>query len=101
MPRNFDKHYNGLRKGITGHRRRLAVAQKWKCPICGGKLRSGTPINIDHIMPLSKGGSNAITNKQLVHVGCNLHKSNSWDGAAGVARDKYGAAKIAVNPELS
>ncbi|WP_338968285.1 HNH endonuclease signature motif containing protein [Spiroplasma endosymbiont of Lonchoptera lutea] len=32
--------------------------------------------NVDHIVPLSRGGSNHITNLQAVHIECNCNKRN-------------------------
>ena len=34
---------------------------------------------IDHIVPLSKGGSDDITNMQIAHSACNREKGNDYD----------------------
>lgn len=58
----------------------LVSRQKQKCAICkklfpppGTRYR----FDIDHIVPLSKGGSNNLKNLQLLHRSCNLKKDRS------------------------
>lgn len=58
------------------------------CQICGqkvdksdikdGHIRKRYP-TVDHIIPLSKGGSHTWDNVQLAHMGCNAGKCNSTD----------------------
>ena len=50
--------------------------QSGACPYCNTKLyKSGNnKFHIDHVMPLSKGGSNDISNIQLLCPKCNLSK---------------------------
>lgn len=45
------------------------------CPLCGMPMHI-TEATIDHIIPLSKGGSNQSTNLQLVHRWCNFIKAD-------------------------
>lgn len=56
----------------------LFKLQKGKCAACSVKIvaESGNPkrFHIDHVMPLSKGGSNWPTNLQLLCEKCNLSK---------------------------
>jgi len=47
-------------------------ALNYKCQICGTKEN----ITIDHIIPLSKGGTNEINNLQPLCKSCNSRKSN-------------------------
>lgn len=55
---------------------------RWKCGICGlrvnVKLKHPHPYSpsLDHIVPLSKGGSHTPENVQLAHLRCNLSKGN-------------------------
>ena len=46
----------------------------FKCPCCGVQF-STTNISVDHILPLSMGGSNYIDNIQPLCVDCNVRKN--------------------------
>lgn len=54
--------------------KRLLQAQRAKCAACKKKLLR---VHIDHIRPISKGGSNWPHNIQLLCPFCNLSKSNT------------------------
>jgi 5-methylcytosine-specific restriction endonuclease McrA len=45
-----------------------------KCAYCGGVLLYDQPFHIDHIVPLSKGGTNDENNLTLACVLCNVRK---------------------------
>lgn len=62
---------------------RMWVKQKYRCPLCKEELKAAeifTPelVNIDHIKPRSKRGSNALFNLQLTHKPCNDLKADTW-----------------------
>lgn len=48
--------------------------QRYKCACCGISLKSG--FHVDHVVPLSRGGSNDKFNLQMLCATCNLRKSN-------------------------
>jgi 5-methylcytosine-specific restriction endonuclease McrA len=54
-----------------------------KCLICNGWLgfdaRTGFGANIEHIVPRSLGGDNALSNLGLTHPRCNGEKGRRWD----------------------
>ena len=59
---------------------------KWICGICNKSvdpnLRHPDPmcVSLDHIIPLSKGGSHTYDNVQCTHLRCNLSKGSKYDG---------------------
>ena len=54
--------------------RRRVYAKHSKCVICN----STRDLQIDHIYPLSKGGSDAFGNLQVLCATCNIRKSNMF-----------------------
>lgn len=49
------------------------LLDRMDCGICGAPLDYDTP-SVDHIVPLSKGGSNELANLQMAHLTCNNWK---------------------------
>jgi 5-methylcytosine-specific restriction endonuclease McrA len=64
-----------------GQRKTLARHQK-HCHICGKWLDFDAPfhspdfVTLDHIVPISRGGSNALKNLHLAHRQCNERKAD-------------------------
>lgn len=64
----------------------IAKRDKYRCGICGGKVsmkrRHPDPLaaSLDHIVPLSVGGTNDLTNLQLSHFRCNWSKRDRGGG---------------------
>lgn len=72
-------------RGVTVekvYRKVVWERDKWVCGLCGEKvdcsLRFPDPMSpsIDHIIPISKGGSHSYENVQLAHLGCNVGKGD-------------------------
>ncbi|WP_406418977.1 RNA-guided endonuclease IscB [Streptomyces sp. NBC_00842] len=61
---------------LKGTEVREYLLTKWgrACAYCGA---SGVPLNIDHILPRSRGGSGRITNLAVACVPCNQAKNNT------------------------
>jgi 5-methylcytosine-specific restriction endonuclease McrA len=49
----------------------------YRCQMCGVTAKDGATLEIDHIMPVSKGGSNDASNLQVLCRDCNAGKSNN------------------------
>lgn len=58
----------------------LINTQKGKCNICGLHFKEGDKLEIDHIVPKSKGGKNEYKNLQLLHKHCHDYKT-ATDGS--------------------
>jgi len=57
-------------------RNQLVEKQDGLCAICNKKFHSMKDITFDHIIPISKGGDDEMTNFQLAHLSCNQTKAN-------------------------
>lgn len=69
------------RSTTTRDQHRRAIARtKPPCGICGGEidytLKSPDPMSyeVDHVVPLARGGADVLENKQASHRGCNRAK---------------------------
>jgi len=51
----------------------------YRCQICGDTAKEGAKLEIDHITPVAKGGSNDANNLQVLCRVCNAGKSDSWE----------------------
>ncbi|MDH6107235.1 HNH endonuclease, partial [Anabaenopsis tanganyikae CS-531] len=58
--------------------------QKGKCPECGHYFRDGDVMEVDHILPLSKGGKDEYKNLQLLHRHCHDKKTASDGSLVGI-----------------
>jgi hypothetical protein len=61
-----------------GLRYKILVRDSNTCQCCGAKASDGIQLHIDHIKPVSKGGTNDFENLQTLCIDCNLGKSNTY-----------------------
>jgi 5-methylcytosine-specific restriction endonuclease McrA len=79
-----------LRTAMDGARQSSEILGQ--CGICGQPIfkRFKHPhsfsASIDHKVPLARGGTNALSNLQLAHLGCNTRKQDSLPGESPLAR---------------
>lgn len=55
--------------------RRLAVSQDWRCRVCGQGLLNGEELQRHHRQPKSQGGSEARSNRELIHLYCHQQET--------------------------
>ncbi|NEO30367.1 MAG: HNH endonuclease [Symploca sp. SIO3C6] len=62
---------SGSREGLT----EFNLLEKWgrKCAYCH---KEGLPLEVEHIQPRSKGGSNRVSNLTIACTKCNQRKGN-------------------------
>jgi hypothetical protein len=65
---------------LAGYEAREYLLEKWgrRCAYCGAKGTGpgAVPLNIDHVVPRSKGGSDRVSNLVLACTACNQAKGN-------------------------
>lgn len=59
-----------------GMRHEVFKRDNYTCVECGATKEDGAILHIDHIIPVSKGGTDELTNLQTLCADCNLNKSN-------------------------
>jgi RNA-directed DNA polymerase len=68
---------------------RLAEAQDWCCPVCGMHLMNGEELHRHHKQPRSRGGSDAGSNRELVHLYCHQQRHAMLrQGTLGAVEDE-------------
>ncbi len=72
----------GKQPGVPTRVSKLLKRQKGKCAHCGLRFREEDVMEIDHVIPKSKGGKNTYKNLQLLHRHCHDVKTAS-DGSLG------------------
>ena len=75
------KQYKTTARRKRRFRRKMFIQQNGYCGICYERL--GDPlsldVNVDHIIPRARGGTNHPDNLQLVHEICNTEKGSKVD----------------------
>ena len=65
---------------ISGRvRQNVLMRDNYTCQICGATVKDGAKLEIDHIIPYSKGGTNKESNLQVLCQQCNREKHNRDD----------------------
>lgn len=59
-----------------GMRHEVFKRDNYTCVECGATKKDGATLHIDHIIPVSKGGSDELSNLQTLCSDCNLNKSD-------------------------
>lgn len=54
--------------------RAVVARDNWRCGICGEAIPAGEEFHVDHIIPVSRGGSDHADNLQMAHARCNQIK---------------------------
>jgi 5-methylcytosine-specific restriction endonuclease McrA len=75
MARLTVKRMRRPRKLSRLEQRKYIYSKNKRCGICGHDVRFDDS-TIDHIIPLSRGGSDSFKNMQLAHTACNSAKGN-------------------------
>lgn len=71
-------------------RAKIAERDRWHCGICGEpvnpQVKYPDPLQatLDHIVPVSRGGTNDPTNLRLAHMSCNRSRGNRMEAHASV-----------------
>lgn len=68
--------YKFVRAGLWWE---VLARDKWTCKSCGRTPKDGVTLEVDHILPRSKGGTDEIKNLQTLCKKCNIGKSNKDD----------------------
>jgi 5-methylcytosine-specific restriction endonuclease McrA len=78
---------NTLRTGSRARKvaYRMKVEQPW-CSYCGSPGTEKNPLTIDHIIPLSQGGTNARENLTVACYRCNRKKSDAVGAIVAIRR---------------
>jgi RNA-directed DNA polymerase len=64
-------HYPDISRTVSY----LLRQQKGRCPLCGLYFKPGDVLERDHKVPRSQGGTDALTNRQLLHGHCHDRKT--------------------------
>jgi len=65
----------GRQPDVSSRRARLLKRQQGRCPECGLFFMDGDSLEVDHLRPQSRGGSDGIANLQLLHRHCHDSKT--------------------------
>jgi 5-methylcytosine-specific restriction endonuclease McrA len=78
------RSYRRMRAILLAH----AIANAARCPECGMPMRAEHALHVDHIVALSRGGTNHPSNLRVLHRRCNLRKGTKPAGMPKSDRPK-------------
>ena len=52
---------------------------QYRCQACGATAANGAELHVDHILPVSKGGTNNESNLRVLCSECNIGRGNRYD----------------------
>ena len=61
-----------------------------ECGLCGGRITNPNDVTVDHILPVSLGGSNRVINFQPTHQKCNWDRGNKPTILSDIYNKRYG-----------
>jgi 5-methylcytosine-specific restriction endonuclease McrA len=78
-------------RGLGAEHQRLAkqvLTEEKTCWVCGGQARAGDPLEVDHVVPRSRGGATVRSNLRAAHASCNRGRSDTMPphGAESASR---------------
>lgn len=73
-----EAYSSNVKRRTIGKRLRFEVLKRdrFTCQYCGRSSDDGTELHVDHIVPVSSGGTNTTENLTTACIDCNLGKSN-------------------------
>ena len=75
--RNSKRRGTRKRSGVPrGRRHEVFKRDGYRCVECGARKEDGATLHVDHIIPVSKGGTDELDNLQTLCSDCNLNKSD-------------------------
>lgn len=80
--------YMARESEYSKNRDMLKANNPWVCGLCGHRIKK-VDLTVDHIVPLSRGGSHDISNLRLVHAKCNVIKGNDLDNEMAIHKRLY------------
>lgn len=76
----FEETINQERKIMNDYiRYNVLKRDNFSCQICGITAKDGAKLQVDHIIPVSKGGKTVMSNLQTLCERCNISKSNKTE----------------------
>ena len=91
-------------KGYGSKHQRMArrvLREESVCHLCGGPAREGDPLEVDHILPLSMGGSGDRENLAAAHMRCNRGEGRSQPAGGSGPRIGLGSGMGPAHEDMS